>query len=206
MADEAFAGRQDELARFAALPGELAACDRALELDPGNASAHHNRGNVLAALGRHTDALAAYDRALELDPGYADAHESKGIALAVTGDFDNALAELDTACHLAPDGAGEGRTWAAAILWHRGDAAGARERFALAAGQMAGCTPFRIAEMEAIALCGLGQPGDAERRLLAALPLRAPGDRPRPQSIYNLLCDPPLPGTDRLRAIATGEP
>jgi hypothetical protein len=55
--------------------------------------------------------------------------------------------------------------------------------------------------MEAIALCGLGQPDNAEQRLLSAVPHRAAADRAEPRTIYDLLADPPLPGIDRLRAI-----
>jgi tetratricopeptide (TPR) repeat protein len=179
----------------------LAAYDQALALDPGNAIAHMNRGTLLQALGRSEDALAAYDQALATDPDLAVAHENKGIVLAVIGDLDRALAELDTAGRLAPTGAGEGRAWAAAILWNRRDAAGARDRFALVNGRVTGCTPFHAAEMEAIALCGLGQPGDAERRLLDAAPQRAPGDGVDTRVIYDLLSDPPLPGIDRLHAM-----
>ncbi len=55
---------------------------------------------------------------------------------------------------------------------------------------------------EALALCGLGQPDNAEKRLLDATALRAPGDRVELRTtIYDLLSDPPLPGIDRLRTI-----
>jgi DNA-binding winged helix-turn-helix (wHTH) protein/tetratricopeptide (TPR) repeat protein len=41
---------------------------RALELNPGYATAHHWRSFLLAALGRHAEAVAEAERALELDP------------------------------------------------------------------------------------------------------------------------------------------
>ena len=182
----------------------LAAFDQAVALDPGEAGAHIGRGNVLQALGRFEDALAAYDQAVALDPGHAGAHENKGIALAATGSLNEALAELDTAQHLAPNGAGEGATWAGAIMWYRQDTVGAQERFRSVAGRVTGCTPFRTAEMEAIALCGLGQADAAKQHLLAAVPRRVPGDRPGPRTIYGLMSDPPLPGIERLRKIAEG--
>ena len=183
----------------------LAAHDRGLALDPGNAYVHNNRGVTLRHMGRFEEALAAYDKALALDPDLSFPHENKGITLAVIGDLDQALTKLDAADRLAPEGAGEGRTWAGAILWHQRDPAGARDRFALVQGRVSGCTPFRIAEMEAVALCGLGQPDDAERHLLAAVPRRCPADWAEPRVIYDLLSDPPLLGIKRLRAIVDSD-
>jgi tetratricopeptide (TPR) repeat protein len=183
-------------------PGDaLAAFDHAITLDPGNATPHNGRGNALQALGRLEDALAAYDQAITLEPGRAQPHENRGITLAMMGGLDEALAELAIAGHLAPNEAGEGTTWAGAILWHRRDAAGAQDRFASVAGRVTGCTPFRTAEMEAVALCGLGHAESAEQHLMAALPSWTKGDRADPRTIYDLLSDPPLPGIDRLRAI-----
>ena len=63
----------------------------------------------------------------------------------------------------------------------------ARELFELVPGRVTGCTPFRTAEMEAVALCGVGQQGDAEQRLLDASPLRTPGDHDEPRAIYDLI-------------------
>ena len=182
----------------------LAAYDQAITLDPGLAAAHNGRGNALLALGRFEDSLAAYDQAITLDPGDAGARENKGIALAATGSLNEALAELNAAQHLAPNGAGEGATWVGAIRWHQQDTAGAQERFTSVAGRVTGCTPFHTAEMEAIALCGLGQAAAAEQHLLAAAPRRGPGDRAEPRAIYDLMSDPPLPGIERLREIAEG--
>ncbi len=183
----------------------LAAYDQAITVDPGYAVAHSNRGNALAALGRHADALAAYNQAITLNPRYAKAHKNRGILLVRMRDLDGALAELDSAEHLAPNEVGQGITWAAAILWHKGDAAAARERFARVKGHVTRCTPFRTAEMEAVALCGLGEPAEAAQRLLAASPQRLPGDRVDHRELYDLLSVPPLPGVDRLRAIVDSD-
>jgi tetratricopeptide (TPR) repeat protein len=197
--------RGNSLQAMGRLEAALDAHDQALAIDPSYAAAHSHRGNALQALGRSKAALAAYDQALALDPSYTVAHENKGIALAEIGDLDKALAEFDTASCLAPDGVGEGRTWAASIFWHRQDAAAARDRFALVKGRVTERTPFRRAEMQAIALCGLGHPDDAAQHLLDAMPLRVPGDRTDPRTIYDLLSNPPLPGIDSLRAIADND-
>jgi tetratricopeptide (TPR) repeat protein len=179
----------------------LAAFDQALAREPDDAHIHNSRGNTLRTLGRLEEALAAYDQAVALDPDNAYVHENRGIFLAVGGDLDAALADFDSADRLNPAGSGESRTWAGAILWHRREAAAARDRFARVGRRVTGCTPFLTAEMEAIALCGLGQPDTAEQHLLSAMPHRAAGDRAEPRTIYDLLADPPLPGIDRLRAI-----
>ena len=179
----------------------LTAHDGAIALDPNYSFAHTNLGNALQALGRFEDALTAYDRAIALNPNMPGRHENKGIVLAVTGHLDRALAEFDTSDRLDPIRSGAGRAWAGAILWHRRDATAARDRFAHVRGRVRGCTPFHTAALEAIALCGLGQPDSAEQHLLSAVSQRAIGDRAEPRKIYELLTDPPLPGIDRLRAI-----
>jgi tetratricopeptide (TPR) repeat protein len=183
------------------LEDALVTYDKAVALDPDNDASHSNRAIALLALGRVEEALAACDRALALDPDNAASHEGKGIFLAVTGNLDAALVEFDTADRLNLARTGEGRTWAGAILWHRRDPAAARDRFAQVGGRVVACTPFHTAEMEAIALCGLGQHDKAEQRLLSVASHRAAGDRAQPQAIYDLLADPPMPGIDRLRAI-----
>ncbi len=44
-----------------------------------SASAHYNRGNALARLGRYDEAVSAYDSALERDPADADARHNKAL-------------------------------------------------------------------------------------------------------------------------------
>ena len=163
---------------------------------------HGSRGVALVALGRFEEAAAAFDQAVAGPLHDASAHENRGICLAAVGALESALAELDEAAALEPDGVGEARTWAGAILWHQGKPDLARKRFERVVGRVTGCTPFRTAEMEAIALCGLGNPIQAEQHLLEATHLCVPGDANEPRQLYDLLSDPPLPGIDRLRAIA----
>jgi tetratricopeptide (TPR) repeat protein len=184
----------------------LAAHYKALEFHPDDAATLNNLGATLQQLGRFTDAVAAHDRALAIAPDNATAHANKGIALAVTGDLDNALAEFEAACRLDPPNAGESSAWTGAIMWHRGDDTAARQHFARVTGSLAEHTPFHRAELEAIARCALSEPDSAAERLLAALSLRSAADRARPQAIYDLLVDPPLPGIDRLRGIIDNPP
>ena len=182
----------------------LAAYDQALVRDPSNADAFKNPGLALMSLGRYEEAMAAFDQALQRCPGTV-AHENKGIALSALGYLDLALAEFDAAERLEPEGAGEARTWAGAILWHLKDLTAARDKFAFVKGRVSGRTPFRTAEIEAIALCGIGQSDAAERYLLDALPLQGPGDRGEPRRIYELLADPLLPGINRLSNIINND-
>jgi tetratricopeptide (TPR) repeat protein len=46
----------------------LAVYERAITLNPGDASAYHGKGNALARIGRVPEALAAFQRAVLLDP------------------------------------------------------------------------------------------------------------------------------------------
>jgi hypothetical protein len=102
---------------------------------------------------------------------------------------------------LAPAQVGEGWIWAGAILWHRREVTAARDRFASFDGSRAARTPFRTAELEALALCGLGQADRAEQHFRNALPKFALEDRYEPRALYDLLSDPPLSGIDRLRKV-----
>ncbi len=70
---------------------------RALEIDPGNAAAHCNRGSALQALRQFDAALASYGRAIAIDPDYADPHYNRGNLLKDLGKFGDALAGYDRA-------------------------------------------------------------------------------------------------------------
>lgn len=76
--------------------------DRAAEVDPGVASLHVNRGNLLAMTKRHDEALASYDRALAVRPTHADAHYARGCLEKDRGRYDAALACFDRAIGLRP--------------------------------------------------------------------------------------------------------
>jgi tetratricopeptide (TPR) repeat protein len=197
----ALAGRGETYRLMGRYEDAVADLTRAVEFDPEPAWPMGELGETYRLMERHQDAIHTWDQLLALQPNNSSVHENKGITLATVGDFDDALAEFDIASRLAPMEGGEGRTWAAAILWHRRDATRAQNRFALVMDRVTGCTPFRTAEMEGIALCGLGQPDRAKQHLLDAVHLRIPRDDAEPRTIYDLLSDPPLPGIDRLRMI-----
>jgi len=54
---------------------------RAIEINPNNAAAYSNCGNVFNELKRLAEALASYDRAIAIKPDYAEAHYNRGLAL-----------------------------------------------------------------------------------------------------------------------------
>jgi len=68
--------------------GALAACERALAVQPESPGALNNRGNALRALGRHQEALASYARVLALQPDNINAHWNEGLTRLTLGDFE----------------------------------------------------------------------------------------------------------------------
>lgn len=81
----------------------LAACDRAIALDPDDAWAWFSKGYVLCGLQRYEESLAAYDRAIQLDPTYALAYHNKGWVLICLQRYQEALDALEYAIQLAPN-------------------------------------------------------------------------------------------------------
>jgi tetratricopeptide (TPR) repeat protein len=63
---------------------------------------HHNRAQVLAALGRPEEALADFDHVIEVDPNYAEYYFDRGNLLCKTGRFSEAVSAYDAAIRLTP--------------------------------------------------------------------------------------------------------
>jgi serine/threonine protein kinase len=78
----------------------LFADEQAIQLDPGFATSHNNKGNTLYYLQRFHEALAAYQRALLLDPNFALAYCNKAISLKALGRYEEALAAIERAIAL----------------------------------------------------------------------------------------------------------
>jgi tetratricopeptide (TPR) repeat protein len=98
----------DELSRerlgwLAWLDEAVAAHDRALAIDPGDAEVHVNRGIALRDLGRFEEALAACDKAIDLDPRNAVAHYSRGNVLISDDDIEGAIEAYHEAIRLQPN-------------------------------------------------------------------------------------------------------
>ncbi|HUF44405.1 MAG TPA: sulfotransferase [Aestuariivirgaceae bacterium] len=89
--------------------GDLKSAERLLEkslkLDPGNADAWYNLGQVARESNLLERAVRLFRKALALDQRYPDAAFGLGEALYVQGKAEEALAWLDQAARLAPDDA-----------------------------------------------------------------------------------------------------
>jgi TolB-like protein/DNA-binding winged helix-turn-helix (wHTH) protein/Flp pilus assembly protein TadD len=76
---------------------------RAIELNPGYATAYQWYGGVLATMGRPEEAIANYKRALELDPLSPIINGVLGQALYYTRQYDQAIEQLQKTLELDPD-------------------------------------------------------------------------------------------------------
>jgi tetratricopeptide (TPR) repeat protein len=75
---------------------------RALEISPGDAMAHKNRGTALQELGRWEDAVADFDRAVALRNDCAEAFCYRGMCLVELRRLESALASYDQAIRIRP--------------------------------------------------------------------------------------------------------
>jgi TolB-like protein/DNA-binding winged helix-turn-helix (wHTH) protein/Tfp pilus assembly protein PilF len=77
--------------------------NRAIQLNPGYASAHHWRGLFLSQMGRHTEALAEIRTARSLDPLSPLINLNFAGALAGARQYEQAIQEFQKAIELFPD-------------------------------------------------------------------------------------------------------
>ncbi len=78
----------------------------ALKLEPDDAQACFNIGNVLAKQGKLAAAIGYFERALQLQPDFAKAHCNLGNALTAAGKPAEAIEHFERALQLQPDDAG----------------------------------------------------------------------------------------------------
>jgi TolB-like protein/DNA-binding winged helix-turn-helix (wHTH) protein/Flp pilus assembly protein TadD len=76
---------------------------RAIELNPGYATAYQWYGGVLATMGRPEEAIANYKRALELDPLSPIINGVLGQSLYYNRQYDQAIEQLQKTLELDPD-------------------------------------------------------------------------------------------------------
>ena len=176
-----------------------------LRREQGIGQVRFNRAQILRKLGRYPEALADYDQALRLVPGLTGAREQKGITLAVAGQYDDALTEFGMATATATGRSTEtADVWSAAIAWHREDPQEAHRLFEQAAGKSMGMNGRESLNMQAVVSCALGNVNAAADLLRGKADPADPAIRDVLSRLYGLLGDPPMPGIDRLRAIALG--
>jgi tetratricopeptide (TPR) repeat protein len=65
--------------------GAVQAYDKAIEINPENATFLYSKGVALEYQSKHVQAIKALDEAIELKPNYADAWDCKGFALHTMG-------------------------------------------------------------------------------------------------------------------------
>ncbi|MDH5379132.1 MAG: winged helix-turn-helix domain-containing protein, partial [Gammaproteobacteria bacterium] len=81
----------------------LEACDKALDLDPKNASFHALKARVLLARCEYDAALIENEIAISLNPTFAAAHCGLGDSLAYEGRYEESLACFERAVELSPN-------------------------------------------------------------------------------------------------------
>jgi superkiller protein 3 len=77
--------------------------NRAIELNPGDASAHYQLGFAYGKLNRHQEAISAYQRAVEIDPIFSKAWANLGARLGRVGRLAEAINAFQTALRINPD-------------------------------------------------------------------------------------------------------
>ena len=68
--------------------------DRAIDLNPNDASAYGNRGTAYGQKGDYEEAIADYTQAIGLNPNDATAHYNRGITYGQKGDYEEAICRL----------------------------------------------------------------------------------------------------------------
>ena len=77
---------------------------RAIELNPGYATAYHWYAGYLSGMGRHAEAIVAIKKARELDPLSSRINANVGFILYCARQYDQAIAELRKAQEMDPGG------------------------------------------------------------------------------------------------------
>lgn len=80
-----------------------AALERALAIDPNDATANQAIAGIYAKLGRPADAESYYRKAIALDPNNPTGHDAYGNFLSDQGRYEDAIGEWQTVLRLAPD-------------------------------------------------------------------------------------------------------
>lgn len=88
------------LEKFGRYSDALAACDRALSLEPKGASVHRVRAAILVKLKRFEEAIRSFDVCLTRGAPTASLYEARGLALAHSGFYGRAISDYTMAMSL----------------------------------------------------------------------------------------------------------
>lgn len=165
----------------------IAAYQRAIELDPKDATPHNNLGNVYKVLKQYDDAIAAYQKAIELDPKDAFPHYGLGNIYSNLGRHDEALTAYQHAIELDPKFALP-HMGLAAVYRKLGDDTAFQHHLALA-------RPLMSKEDDYNRACFASIAGDVDEALalLTVAISKTPGDRLLAQHDpdFDFICDDP---------------
>ena len=75
---------------------------KAIELNPDDAEAYHNRGAAYYDLGNLELAIKDYTKAIELDPDFARTYINRGLAYRLSGNLDKAIKDYERYLELFP--------------------------------------------------------------------------------------------------------
>ena len=76
---------------------------RALRVEPGNAEAHNNLGNILRDLGRHAESAESHGRAVVIKPGFLEAYFNLGLSFSAMGSYAKAESAFRKVLEIRPD-------------------------------------------------------------------------------------------------------
>ncbi len=81
---------------------EIKKYDKAIQLNPQDASAYLNRGFARYNLGENQEAIKDYDEAIRLKPQYTNAYYNRGLAQYILENYQEAIKDYDEAIKLDP--------------------------------------------------------------------------------------------------------
>jgi len=76
--------------------------NKAIENDPGKATAYFNRGNSYAIKGEFDTAILDYTKAIEIDLRFSEAYYNRGMIYANKGEYDRAILDYTEAIEINP--------------------------------------------------------------------------------------------------------
>ncbi len=174
-----------------------AAYQQAIALDAKLAYPHNGLGNVYDNLGQYEEAIAAYRQAIALDAKYASPHHNLADTYMKMRQFEKARYHFQERVRLEPETALGALVGLGVLARQAGDAE-SEQYFhqALARCERAWQARYQSEagslENKALALLGLGRPGEALATLQQALACRLPGDT-IDLEYYELLAEAPQP-------------